>query len=257
MFTLNFGPCRRRARALEEIDKPDTSSEQLERAFDFFGFLNGGLGGNRVILNFLKSASESWTTYRPVTFLELRCGRGDLSMSLVRWAKSKGFEVRILAIDECPAVIKLAREHYGSVPEIAFDVRFLSDSRFLEAQQFDYVISSSLLHTLEGPAAVRALKTANLLARRGIVFSDWMRDIRAWFWMQALSRFWGDDFVIHDGLLAIRKGFTIGELEHLAAQAQLEYLQIRRHLGYRFSVAGERALVLSRKAAAVPGLASA
>jgi 2-polyprenyl-3-methyl-5-hydroxy-6-metoxy-1,4-benzoquinol methylase len=178
-------------------------------------------------------------------------------MSIVRWAKSKGFEVRILAVDECPSVINLARDHYGSVSEITFDVRFLTDPRFLEAQQFDYVISSSMLHTLEGPAAVRALKTANLLARRGIVFSDWMRDIRAWLWMQALARFWGDDFVIHDGLLAIRKGFTVTELRHLTHEAQLEYLEIRRHLGYRFSVAGERALVLSRKAASVPGLASA
>lgn len=36
MFTLNAGPCRRRSRALQEIEKPDTDLSQLERAFEFF-----------------------------------------------------------------------------------------------------------------------------------------------------------------------------------------------------------------------------
>jgi len=158
MLTLNLGPCRRRARALEEIDNPTPMWIAWSEPSPFFGFLNGGLGGNRVILNFIKAASSTWTPFRPITFLELRCGRGDLSANLVRWAKAKGFDVRVFSVDECPAVVELARDYYGSIPEITFDVRFLTDPRFLEAQQFDYVISSSVLHTLDTESAVRVLK---------------------------------------------------------------------------------------------------
>jgi len=57
---------------------------------------------------------------------------------------------------------------------------------------------------------------------------------------------------MHDALLAIRKGFTMGELRHLARESQLDYVEIRRHLGYRFSFAGERGLVLSTKVAPWP-----
>lgn len=245
MITLNIGPCRRRARAPEEIEKPDTPLEDLGRAYDFFGFLNGGLGGHRVVMNFLKDVSKNWATDRPVSILELRCGRGDLSATLVRWARSKGQEIRVLAVDECPSVIELARDYHGSIKEITFDVRYMNDARFLEAQQFDYVISSSALHTMDMDQAVKLLKIANLLAKRGIVFSDWLRDLRAWLWMQALARFWGDDVVVHDGLLSIRKGFTPLEVTRMAAQAGLDYARVSTHLGYRFSVAGERGLVLS------------
>lgn len=257
MFTLNFGPCRRRSHALQEIDKPDTEMDQLERAFEFFGFLNGGLGGNRVILNFLKAASVSWPERRTMTFLELRCGRGDLSASVVRWAHSRKINVQILAVDECPSVIELAKSHHGNISEITFDIRYLTDPRFLEAQQFDYVISSSVLHALDSADVIKALKTSNLLAKRGLVFSDWLRDMRAWMWMQALSRFWGDEIVIHDGLLGIRKGFTMTELEHLARSAGLDFVALRRHLGYRFSLAGERGLVLSPKMLSNPRFAGA
>ncbi len=257
MLTWNWGPCRHRSRKLEEIDKPDTPEETIARVFEFLAFLNGGIGGTRVILNFLKEASQNWPAHRTITLLELRCGRGDLSAAIVRWARKKKIDVRILAIDDCPAVVSLAKEYYGSYKEITFDNRLLSDPRFLEAQKFDYVISASALHSVETTEAIRLLKMANMLAKRGVVFGDWLRDIRAWLWMQIFPRFWEEPAIKHDAALAIKKGFTPFELKKMAKEAGVEYLTTKLHFGYRFSLSGERALAFSSVIIPVPGLAGA
>ncbi len=257
MLTWNWGPCHVRPRTLEEIDKPDTPEESLLRVFDFWGFLNGALGGHRVILNFLREASSHWPANRPISILELRCGRGDLSAAIVRWARKKKIEVRILAVDECPSVVNLAKEYHESYREITFDSRLLSDPCFLEAQQFDYVVTASALHSFESTEAVRLLKIANLLAKRGLICCDWLRDIRAWGWMQIFSRFWAEAVVLHDAPLAVRKGFTSAEIKKMAQQAGVEYAGLKLHFGYRFSLSGERALALSPELLTIPGFARA
>jgi hypothetical protein len=63
--------------------------------------------------------------------------------------------------------------------------------------------------------------------------------------MSALSRCWRNEAVTHDAPLAIQRGFTFREVNSLVSQAGMGYAQVNKELGYRFSIAGERAFVLS------------
>lgn len=215
------------------------------------------MGGNQIVLGFLSEFSENWLPGVPVTVLDLRCGRGDLSWAIVKWARQKKFDVQILAVDHSQAVIEMARQYHPKCQELVFDVRQLNDPSFLQAQQFDYVICSLGLHHEDDVQAVGFLKMVNRLAKRGVIICDWLRDMRAWAYVSVLSRLWREPAVQHDAPLFVRKGFTPKEVRHLAKKAEVDYLRVRDHFGYRFSLAGERALVLAKEMRPIRGLAGA
>jgi hypothetical protein len=124
------------------------------------------------------------------------------------------------------------------------------------AQQFDYVVSSLALHRESTVDAQLMIKRINLLAKRGILISDWLRDVRALLWVTMFSYFTRDQNVRYSAQVAIKKGFTMNEIRGLAKGAALNYATLQKNFGYRFSLAGERGLVTSPQFVPVTGLAT-
>lgn len=256
MINWSVGPCRERARAIEWIEMPDTPEDDLDHAFDFLEFSDRRLGGDRVILNFLADASARWSHGMPVSIFIPRCGRGGLARHVANWGRKHDYEFHIYAVDGHDKAVRLARERHRNYPEITFEVRELSDPMFLQAGQFDYVLSSLGLHH-EPPSAKAvesALITMNRVARRGLIAYDWLRDVRAYTWMSAAVKVWGDAIVKHDGPLAIQRGFSPEEAEAVMRRAGLDFAFMRLHFGYRFSISGERGLSFAASLNPLPGI---
>lgn len=256
MFTLNIGPCYRRSTHIEPLERPDLDDEELSRAFDFIEFLNRWTGGNRIVVDALAACSHRWMPGQTISILDVGCRRGDLTRAIVKWARSRQIDVKIFAIEKFSRFIQMAKEHSTGYPEINFDVRLLNDPMFLQAQQFDYVVSSLSLHELSFEQASVALKKMNLLAKRGLIVTDWIRDFRGWLWMSAFSFLLGNDVVREGAPLAVKKGFTESEIRHICRHAGVDYLNYSKHLGYRFSVMGERGLAMNPAYIPVAGLAT-
>lgn len=234
------------------MESPSTSDDDLTELFDYADVLGKITGEYRALQHFMQSCSTNWVKGMTVSVLDLRCGRGEASRHLVRWARKKGWDLRILAVDSFGRIVQMARERQQGYPEISFDVRDLNDSRFLQAQQFDYVISSMSLHHEPDDRVRLMLKTANRLARRGIFIMDWLRDIRVRWAIAWLASLYKSETLSHDAPLAIEKGFSMKELVKLAKDLGLDYAVIRRHFGYRFSLSGERGLVVDPQLASTP-----
>lgn len=256
MPVLNWGPCSKRSRYLELIETPDIDDENLERCFDFNAFMGQWAGGHAIVLDFLKNCSSRWTQGEPISILEIGCGRGDLARSIVNWGRRSKIELHIHAIDRYNRFIQMARDRHHSYKEITFDVRELNDALFLQAQQFDYVVCFQTLHRQSDQDALQYLKRTNLLAKRGFIAVDWLRDIRAWVWVSLLARLWRNEAIRHDGPLGIEKGFVMEDVVRLARSAGVDYAAVTKHMGYRFSLSGERGLVLAPKLAPLTRLAT-
>ena len=242
MITWNIGPCAKRSRRCEAIDQPDLDDESTQQLYEFMRVVNNRLGTPGIILNFLKDCSTRWLENRPITLLDMRCGRGDTAMAIARWGRQKKIDLRIFAVDPRPSVVKLARRHCEEYKEITIESRDYDDPQFLHAQQFDYVISALTLHRFSQEESLVYLKKINLLAKRGIIVIDWLRDLRAYLWMKVVTHLWEDEVIRQDGPLAIQKGLPPKEVRAMIKQAEIEYALLRIHFGYRFSIAGERAL---------------
>lgn len=249
-----LGHLPRRSTALERIDSHDISDADLSRVFDFQDSVSRYTGGRSITLDFLSRASRAWTG--PVTVLDMSCGRGDVGRSIAKWARARGVEIRVHGVDRYGRVIQMAREAQRKYPELTFEVRDLNDPFFLQAQQFDYAVSEMGLHRERDDRAALFLKTANRMARRGLIAVDWIRDPRPAFALERLAPLWKCEAVTHDARVAVERGFRYREAQALRRAAGLDFATLRRHLGYRFSVSGERGIVIDPAYSPVTGLAT-
>jgi nucleoside-diphosphate-sugar epimerase len=90
-----------------------------------------------------------------------------------------------------------------------------------------------------------------------LAMTDFLRDMRGAFWMNLLAGVTRNKVVRRDVVLAMKKGFTVNEMKAWCEKAGMRYVDVRLELGYRFSLLGERAMVLSGAMERAPGLAGA
>jgi SAM-dependent methyltransferase len=248
-----IGRLPHRSSVIERLDAHDVPDGDLTRLLDFNDTVARWTGGRRIILNFLERASERWAG--PVTVLDLSCGRGDLSRAIALWARSASLEVRVHGVERYGRLVQMARDRQRNLPELTFEPRDLNDPFFLQAQQFDYVVSEMGLHREPNDRTALFLKIANRMAKRGLICVDWIRDARPAIALGLLGRLWKSDVVAHDARVAVERGFRYREAEALRKGAGLNYARLRRHVGYRFSLSGERGLVMDPAFTPVTGLA--
>jgi len=71
--------------------------------------------------------------------------------------------------------------------------------------------------------------------------NDLKRSARAWAWIWAMSRLGGAHPIVqNDGPLSVKRAFTPEELQALAQCAELRYVKVATHFGYRLTLAGEK-----------------
>jgi SAM-dependent methyltransferase len=207
------------------------------------------------ITAFLHAGCRRWAG--GVTVLDLGCGTGALSIAVAKWAAREKLDVRIHGTDSNPALVELARENGRRWPGMTFEARSLSDPFFLRAQQFDYVVSAYALHRQNGADAATFLKVANRQAKIGFVVCDWMRDVRAGLFHPLLASLVGGQVAGDAMSVAVKRGFSVDEINALREEAGLDGSVAKPHFGLRFTIEAERALVLDPRLAPDIGLAGA
>jgi len=153
----------------------------------------------------LRARDRTWS------ILDVGFGGGDIARSIACWARRDGLRVELTGIDRDERSLAFVRRRNGSR-----GVRFRKASLaevVASGARFDYVLSNHLLHHQE-PAGVRALcdETASI-ARRGVIMSDIARSPWAYAGFAAITRpLFRRSFVVHDGLISIRRSYTREEL---------------------------------------------
>jgi len=159
--------------------------------------------------------------------LDVAAGAADMCRDLARRFPN----LRFIAFDLSDWMLDLA----GGVLRVRGDVR-----RFpFRDRSVDVIITTHFFHHLTDDQIVGVLKEFDRVARRGIIVNDLIRNRRALAWIK-LFTLWANRYVKADGPQSVRKAFTLREVETLARRAGLGWLQVRRHFGHRFTLAGLR-----------------
>lgn len=197
------------------MDGDGAAGEDLERALVELRWINRFLGGERATL----SAFKQMGLEGKVEVLDVGTGAADIPVALVKWGRSIGVEIRVVAVDFNPAVCAWAARQTAAFPEIevrqgdAFALPFAPGS-------FDYVHSALFLHHFPQPTAARLLQLLFGLCRRGLVINDLHRHPLSFYPVKwgttLLSR---SRMVQHDGPLSVLRGFARGEVAELARQS--------------------------------------
>lgn len=216
-------PLARRRDAEELLDAPEHDARLLAQSLAHVAGVNRWLGGRRA----LRHALEPWLR-DGVRILDVGTGSADLPRSLVRHARRRSLDIHVTATDLHPQMRALAERECAGWPEIeiteadALALPFAADA-------FDVVLLSMMLHHLDDPAAVAALREAARVAP--VVVVNELHRTRANYAGAALlaHTVWaGNPITRHDGPLSVLRAYVPAELEALARAAGLRVLSLRR-----------------------------
>ena len=158
---------------LELMDRPQPVSPELERDLENLVSLNRRFGSHRLLLSFARRWLKPGRHYR---VLDLATGAGDLPRVLVSWARARGVELSVDAVDFQPATLEIAAAAGSAFPEITW----IKDDilSFSSEQPYDLVTCSLALHHFSEKDAVQILQSEGASdierAQGKIADGDWV-----------------------------------------------------------------------------------
>jgi ubiquinone/menaquinone biosynthesis C-methylase UbiE len=230
---------RRRQELTELMDDPGVDKAALATSLRFIRGVNRWLGGTRAVLGHVKRWSRRWNADQEVTFLDVATGSADIPLALVRWARPRGFRVRVVGLDLHATTLELAREHVNRFAEKDAITLVRGDALALPFadRSIDYVMCSMFLHHLSDADAARAVSEMVRVARRGVIVNDLRR---TWFARAGifLLTLFADPVDKHDARVSVQKAWVRAEVE--AWREHAPWLVYHQHVPARFTLAGER-----------------
>jgi SAM-dependent methyltransferase len=209
---------------IEMMDRPQLVSAELLDDLQNLQQLNRRFGSYGLIRHFLR---RWFTPGSSVSVIDLCTGFGDIPRFVVDWCRANKVTVQITAVDFQQATLDLAKERSDSYPEITFVVSDVLE--YAPAEGTDFVFSSLALHHFADEAAIRLLRQASSLARRGVLVADLERSDLGMAGIYLLtSCIYRAPMTRYDARLLIRRAFSFSEISRLASAAGWQRFGHRR-----------------------------
>ncbi|HEX2080593.1 MAG TPA: methyltransferase domain-containing protein [Longimicrobium sp.] len=230
-----------RAAGAERMDEPGQDPVQLGLSLADLRGVNRWLGGYRVVLSHLGRlvARHPRARYR---VLDVATGSADIPLRIAAWARARGIGMDIVATDNHPTTLELARRHAAG--EAAVRVEAADALRLPYGDDaFDVALISTALHHFDArEELLRVLGEMRRVARIGGIVNDLRRSRPALAGARLLAAtVWRTHPVTaHDGPLSVRRAFTPAELDELARAAGLPGARVHRHEPFRVALVWER-----------------
>lgn len=210
---------------IELFDDPAADPVLVERSLRDLARSNrwfGGLAAVRYGLTRIIGHGEG-----RLTLLDVGTGLGDIPVVVRRWGRARGMTITPIGLDLHPRAARLALSH--GVPALVGDAGTLP----VRDRGVDLVVVSQLAHHLDDASCVTLFAECARVARMGVVVADLFRSrlAAAGFWLgTTLLGF--DRNTRDDGVISLRRGFTVARLEAVAARAGVP-ATVRRRPGSR------------------------
>jgi len=227
-----------RADIVEEMDRLDSSEEQLFRTLDQFQLVNRIFSRYRSVLTRSVLRDMAKDPSRSYRLADLGAGGCDIARWLIHGCRKQGLRMKILAVEHDPRVARYARAANSDYPEIQLVETDARDSGLWEGA--DYIFANHLLHHLTNQACIELIRQIDHSSPRLYVLNDLIRSTWAYYgyWLAA-SPFFRNSFIVQDGLASIQRGFSLPEVRELVRAAMpLHPVAIRSHLPSRFLIRG-------------------
>jgi methyltransferase family protein len=224
-------PLERDADAVEMMDRP-APFEHIAASLKAITQLNGVFRGRALTLRHVRDLLASLPANRPVTVLDVGAGAADIPLTLVRWARSAGRRIRVLALDRDGGVVRYARGSTAAYPEITL---IQGDALALPILpgSVDVVISAMTLHHLQSHEATRYLAEMDAAARLGWVVNDLVRGRAAYCLVWLLTRVFSRSAMArHDGPVSILRSYTPLEVIALCEKAGFFDVQVVHYAAF-------------------------
>jgi ubiquinone/menaquinone biosynthesis C-methylase UbiE len=159
------------------------------------------------------------------SLLDVGTGAADIPVALLRAEAARGRDMRVVALDTRGEILEAARQLDPGLGDHRDLQLATADGRELpyQANSFDLVHSSLVMHHLEPQDAIAFLREGRRVARKGVVINDLVRGRAQWAAVWLLTRlFTRNRFTRHDAPMSVQRAYTRMELRALLAAAGLQ-----------------------------------
>lgn len=201
----------------ELMDDPLCSEELLLRTVKQFASINRLVARYRTILKRWVLADMLQSPGKAYHLVDMGAGGCDIDVWLLHTARKLGLNLRITACDLDPRIIDYARSTYGHIDGLTIRPADLLAGRFDEP--VDFVFANHFLHHLSNDSIIDLIRLWQPQVRGRMVLSDLERNRLSYLGFSLFARVYRTSFARYDGLVSIRRGFRVCELESLAREA--------------------------------------
>ncbi len=209
---------RARRSVQSEILDSRIDTEELAKILRDLARFNGAMMGHWLVLRWLSRAVRDLPPEQPLTLLDVGCGYGDLLRAVRRWARKRGWPMKLIGVDLNPQAIDIARKATDTSDAIEYHAADMFN--FKPVGTIDFVTASLVAHHLSDDMIVRFLGWIEAKARRGWVIYDLQRSVVPFYFIALaglLMRL--HSVVTYDGRISVARSLTRDEWEKTIAQA--------------------------------------
>ncbi len=173
----------------------------------------------------------------PRWIVDVGAGGADLSKRLLNELGRRGVRAQCVALDRSSRVLELARESGSLGLALSFAQGDARNLPFAD-RSFDLAMMNLALHHFDPDAAVVALRELARVATHVIVNDLRRSRLALGFARFAFPLFTRNPLTRNDGPISVRRAYSPSELACLAQRAAWKRIAVRKHLGYRMTLAG-------------------
>jgi hypothetical protein len=217
----------------EIIDGLSLTADDVARSMGDVAKTNRMFGGTQTILHQTAKLLRNVPKGTTVRILDIATGSADIPRALQHWAKRRGIDLKIVAIDNHPAMLQLAKR--GPCPPLLLQANALALP--FSARSFDIAFCALAFHHFGFDASVKILKSMDDLTTRGFIVSDLRRDRPSLIGVTASLKILGSDpITLHDGPASVRRSWNLHEYRKMIALSGVQNMRVGSSWYFRVSL---------------------
>lgn len=218
----------------EQLDNLSLSGKTLEQTLKSLSLINGIFGNHRYlaksVLNYCKE-----NNFEKIKIIDLGCGIGDSMNYLHSELSKKGIRSTMIGIDGNPSTVEFATQKFGN-SELQFITQDILDPNF-EIPDCNLLISSHFIYHFNDNELQSFLLKIKQNNCKEIILSELRRNHFAYILFSMASLVLPiSKLAKEDGLIAIRRAFTIEEITTILKPLKFNNYSIQKKPWFRMIV---------------------
>ncbi|GAA3524252.1 class I SAM-dependent methyltransferase [Aquimarina addita] len=227
---MNF---KNRVYQKEQLDDLSLSGKKLHQTLGSLKLINTIFGNHKTLSKSVLNYCLSNRNKKPFHIVDLGCGGGDSIAHIYKTLHKRGIKALFTGIDGNPESIAFAKANTNVPKNSNFIVADILAPTF-SIPDADILISSHFIYHFTNDDLIRFLERVSTKKINHIIFSELYRSKIAYYLFKFSSPILPISLIAkRDGLLAIKRAFTVEELNKILKRSNLKNASVHKKLWFR------------------------